>query len=218
MPIPQVNERIKEAPAVVLRAIFAGIGQLLMAADKVWAQVQEQVSSAPAQQQGPGSAQRQGPADETASVTPLRDRSGPTAHAPAATATAAAASAAVTAPAAGPATRPAARPATARTGTAPKAATRPKPATGSTAAAAKPTAAAKPAATPAVVPGPAAASQAPPIPGYDDLSIASLRARLRGLDADGVHSLLAYEKTHAKRDDVITMYERRLSKIENGAS
>ena len=58
-------------------------------------------------------------------------------------------------------------------------------------------------------------NQAPPIPGYDDLSIASLRARLRGLDAGAVHGLLAYEKAHAKRDDVITMYERRLSKIEN---
>ena len=30
MPIPQVTDRIKEAPAVALRAVFAGIGQLLM--------------------------------------------------------------------------------------------------------------------------------------------------------------------------------------------
>src|SRR5215510_4896855 len=35
MPIPQVNDRIKEAPAVMLRAVFAGVGQLLLAADKV---------------------------------------------------------------------------------------------------------------------------------------------------------------------------------------
>ena len=49
MPIPQVTDRIKEAPAVVLRAVFAGIGQLLMAVDKIRAQTQEQhTSPAPA--------------------------------------------------------------------------------------------------------------------------------------------------------------------------
>jgi hypothetical protein len=93
-----------------------------------------------------------------------------------------------------------------------------------TPAAAKPTAAkpvaAKPAATkPAATTSAATTSAAAtPIPGYDDLSIASLRARLRGLDADGVQALLTYEKAHARRDDVITMFERRLSKIEDGAS
>ena len=30
MPIPQVNDRIKEAPVVMLRAVFAGIGQILL--------------------------------------------------------------------------------------------------------------------------------------------------------------------------------------------
>ena len=78
------------------------------------------------------------------------------------------------------------------------------------------TAAAK---TAAATPAPsAAAAPAAPIPGYDDLSVASLRARLRGLDAAGVQALLDYEKANARRDDVITMFERRLSKIENGAS
>jgi hypothetical protein len=72
----------------------------------------------------------------------------------------------------------------------------------------------------AAKPGPSATAAAPaaPIPGYDDLSVASLRARLRGLDAAGVRALLDYEKANARRDDVITMFERRLSKIENGAS
>src|SRR6266571_5453022 len=41
MPIPQVTDRIKEAPAVVLRALFAGIGQLLLAADKLRTRPQE---------------------------------------------------------------------------------------------------------------------------------------------------------------------------------
>src|SRR5262252_4393864 len=43
MPIPQVNDRIKEASVVVLRAVFAGIGQLLLTADKVRARAAEQV-------------------------------------------------------------------------------------------------------------------------------------------------------------------------------
>jgi hypothetical protein len=41
MPIPQVNDRIKEAPAVMLRAVFAGVGQLLLAADKIRARAAE---------------------------------------------------------------------------------------------------------------------------------------------------------------------------------
>src|SRR5262252_1297623 len=53
MPIPQVNDRIKEAPVVVLRAVFAGIGQLLLTADKVRARAAEQVW-APDQPAGPG--------------------------------------------------------------------------------------------------------------------------------------------------------------------
>ena len=43
MPIPQVNDRIKEAPVVVLRAVFAGIGQLLLTADKVRSRAADQV-------------------------------------------------------------------------------------------------------------------------------------------------------------------------------
>src|SRR5437879_13876581 len=55
MPIPQVNDRIKEAPVVVLRAVFAGIGQILLTADKVRARAAEQVwtpdrATAPASQ------------------------------------------------------------------------------------------------------------------------------------------------------------------------
>ena len=35
MHVPQVNDRVKEAPAQVLRAVFAGIGQLMSTADKI---------------------------------------------------------------------------------------------------------------------------------------------------------------------------------------
>ena len=35
MRVPQVNERVKEAPASALRAMFAGIGSLLSVTDKI---------------------------------------------------------------------------------------------------------------------------------------------------------------------------------------
>ena len=35
MRVPQVSERIKEAPAHALRGVFAGIGQLLLITDKL---------------------------------------------------------------------------------------------------------------------------------------------------------------------------------------
>ena len=53
-----------------------------------------------------------------------------------------------------------------------------------------------------------------PVPGYDDLSVASLRARLRTLNVAQVRDLLAYERAHASRANVITMFERRIAKLE----
>ena len=55
------------------------------------------------------------------------------------------------------------------------------------------------------------------MPGYDDLSVASLRARLRFLDAAGVRTLLEYEKAHQGRAAVITMFERRIIKLDEGS-
>jgi hypothetical protein len=54
------------------------------------------------------------------------------------------------------------------------------------------------------------------LPNYDELSIASLRARLRNLDAVQVKQLAEYERAHAARADVITMFERRIAKLEAG--
>jgi hypothetical protein len=286
MPIPQVTDRIKEAPAVALRAVFAGVGQLLMAVDKIRTQMQEQATSPAPGQQRPSAAQPpQGQADGASNVTVLPERAAPAkpgagpggAKAGAATKPGAAAKPSVgtkqgaaAKPAAG--TKKSAAGSKSAAGAKPGAETKPaaktkpgasaaksggakltaeaakpaaaaaKPAAGTKtgAAAAKPAAAtkagaaapktkpsapAKPAGVPATArepavakPAPAAATVAPaaPIPGYDDLSVASLRARLRGLDAAGVQALLDYEKANARRDDVITMFERRLSKIENG--
>ena len=54
------------------------------------------------------------------------------------------------------------------------------------------------------------------MPGYDDLSLASVRARLRTLDAPTIRAMLAYEQAHARREPVITMLERRLARISAG--
>jgi hypothetical protein len=274
MPIPQVTDRIKEAPAVALRAVFAGIGQLLMAVDKIRAQMQEQATSAAPGQQRPSAAQPPpGQADGASNVTVLRERATPatkpgagpggtkpgaatkpaagtkpaggekSAAGPKSTAGTKPATEAkpaagtkpgtATKPAAGEKSAPGTKPATAAkpgadaaksAGTKPgadaakSAGTKPDAAAAKLAAGTKPPPPAKPASASAAKPAPSAAAAAPaaPIPGYDDLSVASLRARLRGLDAAGVRALLDYEKANARRDDVITMFERRLSKIENG--
>ncbi|SNR50686.1 hypothetical protein [Actinomadura mexicana] len=52
-----------------------------------------------------------------------------------------------------------------------------------------------------------------PVPDYDSATLPQLRARLRGLSADQVKLLREYERTHAGREDVIRMYERRIAKL-----
>jgi hypothetical protein len=83
------------------------------------------------------------------------------------------------------------------------------------AAAPEPVVAAEPVAAapePVVAAEPAAA--AAPLPNYDELSVASLRARLRNLDVAQVRELAEYERAHAARADVLTMFERRIAKLE----
>ena len=53
-----------------------------------------------------------------------------------------------------------------------------------------------------------------PLPSYGELSIASLRARLRNLDLTQLRQVAAYEKAHAARAEVMTMFERRIAKLE----
>jgi hypothetical protein len=235
MPIPQVNDRIKEAPVVVLRAVFAGIGQLLLTADKVRARAAEQVWI-PDRPAGPGPAcsspSRPAATTKTAPATKATVTTEPAAPAkPASTAKASAttkpavqARPAPTAKATAPAQPAPAAKATAPAQPAPaaKAHAPAKPApTAQAVPATKPVSPAKPSsgikAAPAAKPTPAAkaapAPEAPPLPGYDDLSLPSLRARLRSLDAPAIRAMLAYEQAHARRDDVITMLERRLAKI-----
>ncbi|WP_067135475.1 hypothetical protein [Microtetraspora malaysiensis] len=114
-----------------------------------------------------------------------------------------------------PAAAPAAEPAPEKPATA-----KPRPKKAAEAAAeAEPTAAPKPrakkkvAATEAAE-GVAHEGGAEPYPGYAGLSLASLRARMRGKSADQMRELIAYEKGTTNRDDVVRMYETRLAKIE----
>src|SRR5258708_4427542 len=56
-----------------------------------------------------------------------------------------------------------------------------------------------------------------PISGYDELSLPSLRARLRHLGAAELRDLLEYERSHGNREDIVTMFERRIAKLAEAA-
>jgi hypothetical protein len=169
---PQVTERVKEAPAQALRAVFSGIGQVLLVADRIKSRATEPdrprpASADPQAPSRPGAATdvrdetRWRSLDETGNVRLLSDEEAPPAE-PANAET----------PAAEPARQTTAEP-----------------------------------------PVPAEASL--PVPNYDSLTIASLRARLRNLDQSQVQVLFDYEKANAGRADVLTMFERRIAKLES---
>ena len=63
---------------------------------------------------------------------------------------------------------------------------------------------------------PAPSKQTLPLANYDDLSLASIRARLRGLDASQLRILAEYESKNAERPEVLGMFERRIEKLETG--
>jgi hypothetical protein len=164
MRVPQVNERVKEAPASALRAMFAGIGSLLSVTDKIRAK----------------------PAAET---TPETE-------------------------AAAPATT-----AEPEVSTGPEATAVPETTVDPEATVIAESTAAPEAAAPEIVVSETTAvpdSAALPLPNYDELTIASLRARLRNLSADQLTVLISYEKSHADRADVISMFERRITKLALG--
>ena len=250
MRVPQVSERIKEAPAQALRGVFAGIGQLLLITDKIRNKAAHQdVPRA----RTPGTS---GTVNYTDVTSPAGQDAGTTAS-PAGTAepAPAAATPAAATPAGTAAAKPnAARPATARRTAAkpaagkpvtPKPAAKPVTAKPPTARRATVTAAAADSAESAgeapkppkrqstrdldktgnvrlidsEAPGSAvrAAPGAAPLPNYDELSVASLRARLRNLDVTQVRQLAEYERAHAARAEVLTMFERRIAKLEAGA-
>jgi len=69
---------------------------------------------------------------------------------------------------------------------------------------------------PASTPRPAPAKQTLPLANYDDLSLASIRARLRGLDVSQLRILAEYESKNAERPEVLGMFERRIEKLGAG--
>ena len=165
MRVPQVSDRIKEAPAQALRGVFAGIGQLLLITDKLR-------NKTPAGQQVP----------QARAPEPSETRADPAPAAPAA---------------APPPAQPAPAPPPAQR--VPEARDFHK--TGNVRLITSEEA------------GPGA-----PLPNYEELSIASLRARLRNLDLTQLRQLAAYEKAHADRAEVVTLFERRIAKLETEAS
>ena len=216
MRIPQqVTERVKEAPAQALRAVFSGIGQVLLVADRIKSRAAEPTRAQPGPTErqgqsgqkaaaGPKDETRWRSLDETGNVRLLSEEDTPEpAASPEATAGAEAETAVADAPAlAEPPSDAKTPPDTA--------------ALADTAAPAErePSAVAE---VPAEAQPPAASTReaALPVPNYDDLSVASLRARLRNLDTAQVRALLDYEKANAGRADVLTMFERRIAKLES---
>jgi hypothetical protein len=55
-----------------------------------------------------------------------------------------------------------------------------------------------------------------PLPGYDTMPVAAIRARLRGLDFEQLQALLVHEHKNAERPEIIAMIERRMEKLESG--
>jgi outer membrane biosynthesis protein TonB len=92
-----------------------------------------------------------------------------------------------------------------------------------------PTPAPKPATQPATQPVTAAkpkpvdkepepvAADALPVPNYDELTLASVRARLRNLNVEQVSLLRDYERANATRADFNRMYENRIAKLNEQA-
>ena len=225
MRVPQVNDRVKEAPAVVLRAVFAGIGQLMSTADKIrnspaWGQ-----APAAPEPAAPRPAAQETAAPRTVTPEPVVPETAPSesmAPEPLAAEMPAVASVADEPVVPETAVPETAVPETAVPETVPSAPVEPE------AAAPEPVAPAVKRGAPVTSGGhvrllppdevPAAAAPAGdlPVPNYDDLSVASLRARLRNLSADQISQLIDYEKAHAGRADVITMFERRIAKLAEG--
>jgi hypothetical protein len=100
--------------------------------------------------------------------------------------------------------RPASR-ATAKTTTSAKAAPKTAPRAASKTAAARPAPARK-----------KISAASLPVPNYDQATLASLRARLRGLSAAQVGLLHNYEQENAGRPEVLRMYENRIAKLTAG--
>lgn len=218
MRVPQVNERVKEAPAHALRAIFAGIGQLLSVSDKVRNKPATPETAAPETATPKTAAPETAAPEMKAPQTAAPETAAPETIAPETMAPETVTPETVTPETVTPETM---APETVTPETmAPETKSAPATAGGHVKVLPPeetPEAPAASASTMAPEDKPAAAASAElPVPNYDDLTIASLRARLRNLSADQLAQLVTYEKSHANRADVITMFERRIAKLAEG--
>jgi hypothetical protein len=205
MRVPQVNERVKEAPAHALRAMFAGIGQLLSVTDKLRGKQAQAPATAETPAKAPETTAANGAAAAPEVVAMTKTV---TAETPASETTAEADAVAVKPKA----PTPDATPAGGNVKLIP-----PKKTVPQTKAAVAEAVSAEPAVAEPAVAEPTVAEVTPaaelPLANYDSLTIASLRARLRNLSVAQLGQLIAYEKAHAARADVIAMFERRVAKL-----
>jgi hypothetical protein len=220
---PQMSDRMKLGPTDALRAVFTGIGRIVMSADRTQERPareggdqRRQAAAASGRAAGrPGGRRARGQTapvsrwrslDETGNVRLLSAEDlddGDSAARPLATETPLTAEPPVLAETVQAETVLAETPVPAET----PLAAEPAPAA-ETPLAAEPAPAAE---TPGL-----AESAGLPLASYDTLSLASIRARLRNLDAGQLRVLAGYERTHAERVDVLGMLERRIEKLETG--
>jgi hypothetical protein len=181
--------QMKEGPASsMLRAMFAGFGSLMSVMDRVR---NKPAAEAPADTEAPAAASTPAPEDAAAPKdTATQETSvAETPVAPVASE--------------GPETVVSATTAKPETSVSPDATSEPET------AAPEATAGAETSASPD-------ASSALPLANYDELSVASLRARLRNLANDDLTVLMTYEKAHQNRPEVIKMFQNRLIKMTSG--
>jgi hypothetical protein len=188
MGVPQVPDQVKRAPTLALRAVFSGIGKMLLAADRPQAGEPAAGPKHAASKRQPrlgaaGPGQRSRSLDETGNVRllpaeELADGDGTLA---------------------GPAARPEPGPeGQERAGELPMTPMPSQPLTGN------------------VPVGASLVIHQLPLPGYDTMSLASIRARLRTLNVGQLQALLVYERKNAERAEVLSMIERRIEKLEQG--
>jgi len=220
MRVPQVSERVKEAPAQALRAMFAGIGQLLSASDKLRGKSATHEAPAEAKAAAPETVTPETVTPET--VTP--ETVTPETVTPETVTPETVTPETVTPETVTPET---VTPETVTPETVTPETVTPETVTPETVT---PETVTPETVTPEtggghvkLVPGDAAPAATPaasaaelPVSNYDDLTIASLRARLRNLSADQLAQLVDYEKSHANRPDVVQMFERRIAKLAEG--
>jgi hypothetical protein len=219
MRVPQVSERVKEAPAQALRAMFAGIGQLLAASDKLRGKSATAEAPAEAKAAAPETVTPETVTPETVTpetVTP--ETAAPETVTPETVTPETVTPETVTPETVTPetVTPETVTPETVTPETVTPETVTPETVTPETVTPETGGGHVKLVPADAAPAAPAASTAELPVSNYDDLTIASLRARLRNLSADQLAQLVDYEKSHANRADVVQMFERRIAKLAEG--